>query len=106
MNKETYTDPALEALLTRRHFEAPSHHFMDRIVNAARKLPQLQPVSITAWLSQLFRECAMPHPAFALAVALMIGFLAGAGDPLQQLMPTAQDSATIPDSLFEEEASL
>lgn len=78
-----------------RRMESPSPDLAERIILAARQVPQLEAVSLGTWLSRLFGEFLLPRPAVVAAVVLVIGVLAGVGIP-----GVAEESEPLPNQAF------
>lgn len=89
-------DRQLDALLQRRRFEAPSADLAGRIILAARRAPAPKPVSITGFIGDMFREFALPQPAYAFASVLALGLVLGVSLPGH-----GNAHETLQDSLFD-----
>lgn len=80
----------LNTMLENRAYEAPRTGFADRIIAATMNMPQVQALSPFAFLKSIFAEFHLPQPAYALAIALVIGVFAGWQSP----SPTATADST------------
>jgi hypothetical protein len=86
----------LDALLQRRAVEAPSDDLAERIIMAARQRTQVTPVSLVAWIKDLFHEFSLPQPVYAFASVLALGLVLGASLPAGSVVST-----TMQDTLFD-----
>jgi hypothetical protein len=85
-------EASFEALLSKRSFEEPSDYLAGRIIafaeeSAARESAPVQERGLLGWV---FAEFFTPRAAIALALTLVIGFMAGymtpkLSDPFDQL---------------------
>lgn len=66
-------DERLEGLLRTRRLESASANLSERIIRAARRLPQRDESSFWQSIGDLFNEFHLPRPAYVLAAALALG---------------------------------
>jgi hypothetical protein len=67
----------LEAWLNTRHMESSSPFLAERIIGAAKQIPQHQRFSVLTWLQGLCMDFRVPQPVYAVALTLLLGVSIG-----------------------------
>lgn len=75
--KKDERDNQVEMLLAQRSFQPTDDVFVERIIMAARHIPQRQAVNMFVWLQRLWTEFHIVSPQYVFASLLVIGFLLG-----------------------------
>jgi hypothetical protein len=83
-------DEKLDELLSSRRVEPAGPDLAERIILKAQTTPQT--MTVTDWLRGLFSEFHLPRPAYVLACALALGFIAGLYNPLE---PVTDDTEPV-----------
>lgn len=55
----------------------PSDDLAARIIARAANTEQYRQLSVGGWIKKIFRDLGLPEPSYALAMLLMVGFIAG-----------------------------
>jgi hypothetical protein len=100
MHKDDMNNRSIEEILRNRAKPpAMRAHLTARIIAAATGLPQKKALSIAQGISDVFKEFAMPRPAFALLAVLVVGFIVGVTDNISDDAASFSPS----DTLFSDE---
>lgn len=96
-----------EHQLTQRCFKEAHPDFAERIISAALRLPQQQPLTVGTWLTKLCVEYHLPRPAWVFSVVLVAGIVAGVIAPINNdASTTSQDTVYMQEFLYDDEAML
>lgn len=99
-SENLHDEARIEAWLARMHPPPPTD-LMERILFAARQTPQRQIQSFGEWLRELFADCHLPSPSYALAAMLAVGLGLGMLTPApssetDSLLWTSADEEILP----------
>lgn len=95
-----HDDARIEAWLARMN-PPPAPDLVERILFAARHTPQRRIQSLGEWLRELFADCHLPSPSYALAAMMAVGLGLGMLAPAQSadtdsLLWTSTDEEILP----------
>ncbi len=97
-------DQELRALLSARKCSEPGTDFVERIMFAARTLPQASRQSVLSWVFRLCEEFHLRRPAYTVAALFIVGFIMGfGGDMLENL---SSDSIGVQDGFYDDGGAL
>ncbi len=99
-------DQKLDHLLRSRRIESSSPELAQRIILAARQIPQSEPMTLMEWLSVIFQELHLPRPAYVLAGTLILGTLIGVSAPFGGSTPSDDSQVKLQSFLYADEAIL
>jgi hypothetical protein len=102
----TNQDQKLEAMLQARRVESASPDLAQRIILKAEALPQIQTSTLGQWIKRLFAEFHLPNPAYVLAATLVLGFVVGLNNPLNDTSDPDTISVNAEGFLYADEAIL
>jgi hypothetical protein len=102
----TNQDRKLEAMLRSRRIESASPDLAQRIILKAEALPQIQTSTLGQWIKRLFAEFHLPKPAYVLAATLVLGFVVGLNNPLNDTSDPDTISVNAEGFLYADEAIL
>ena len=102
----TNQDKRLEAMLQSRRIESASPDLAQRIILKSEALPQVQAGTLTQWIKRLFAEFHLPKPAYVLAGTLVLGFVVGLNNPLNDPSDPDAISVSAEGFLYTDEAIL
>jgi hypothetical protein len=99
-------DEKLEKMLRSRPLRPVSPDLAERIVLKARTMPQNQALPLGQALRRLFAEFHLPRPAYVLAGTLLLGFLLGFNNPLDNASTKHASSVSAQSFLYADEDAL
>ena len=99
-------DQELDNLLRSRRLEPPSANLAQRIILAARNLPQATNISLWESMRQTFAEFHLPKPGYVLASALVLGMVIGFSTPEESGLSGDDSAASVQNFLSADEALL
>jgi hypothetical protein len=102
----TNQDQKLETMLQSRRMESASPDLAQRIILKAEALPQIQTNTLGQWIKRLFAEFHLPKPAYVLAATLVLGFIVGLNNPLNDTSDADTISVSAEGFLYADEALL
>lgn len=86
-------DKYLEDMLRQRHIPAARSNLAERIIAAAVPRPAKAGFDFGKWTQEFFESFALPQPALALGMALIIGLYLGASIDANAHEPVAENLA-------------
>jgi hypothetical protein len=105
--KPDHDGQRLDRVLHNRRYNEASPQFAERIIAAALRLPQQQPVTLGALLARICAEFMLPKPAYALSVMLLFGVVLGVMAPISNITDSdSQDTTYVQQFLYEDEGVL
>ena len=99
-------DEKLEAMLQSRRIESVSPDLAQRIILKAEAIPQVETSTLGQWIKRLFAEFHLPKPAYVLAATLLLGFVVGLNNPLNDTGDADTLSVNAEGFLYADEAIL
>jgi hypothetical protein len=102
----TKQDEKLDGLLQARRVEPASPDLAERILLKAEAIPQVQTNTLSQWIKGLFAEFHLPKPAYVLAGTLVLGFVVGLNNPLNDTPTDDITSVNAEGFLYADEAIL
>jgi hypothetical protein len=102
----TNQDEKLEAMLRSRRVESASPDLAQRIILKAEATPQVETSTVGQWIKRLFAEFHLPKPAYVLAATLVLGFVVGLNNPLNDTSDADTISVNAEGFLYADEAIL
>jgi hypothetical protein len=99
-------DDRLDNMLRSRAIEPASPDLAQRIIFAARQLPQTRTVSLWQWMRQLCAELHLPKPAYVLASSLVLGMVIGFSLPSGNIPSAADDNTASVQGFFSADEAL
>jgi hypothetical protein len=100
------SDDKIEEMLRSRPLEPAGPDLAERIILKARTMPQGQALPLGQALRRLFAEFHLPRPAYVLAGTLLLGFLLGFNNPLDNAPAKDAGSAGAQSFLYADEDTL